>query len=508
MGRFRESNILVKIMAGAVALLAMPLLTVSWAQPALADKVLHMAHDLSMGGSESLDPLSPVRFWEINDILYSRLIRPDANGGLEPDLALTWEPNADATEWTLKLRDGVKFHDGSAVDAEDVKYSLERINDPALESPVSSVLGMIKQVDVIDPLTVKIILSTKHAGLPILLTDYRVRIIPSGSGDTIATTGIGSGPFKLETLDAEGTTSVVANPDYWEGAPKLDKIEYIAIPDADARIQALLGGQIDYSRIAPEQEALFAGNDKFTLAEFPAGGWYGLVFRTDTAPFTDPRVRKAVRVAVNRADMVKLMTGEGHAVVTCDNPVKANDPYRAEIDCPQDIELAKKLLAEAGFPDGISFDLHTSNLETGMVRFAEVYQQQVAAAGIKVNIVMAPSDGYWDDVWMKETVVVTSWDERPADQILNEAYRTGSSWNESYFANPEYDALLDKARASIDFAESKQAMVDAQKMLFEVGGTMIPYQQNIQFAHVKSITGMNPVIETEIDWHLVDKTEE
>jgi peptide/nickel transport system substrate-binding protein len=206
--------------------------------------------------------------------------------------------------------------------------------------------------------------------------------------------------------------------------------------------------------------------------------------------------------------MVKLLAGEGHAIVTCDNPVKANDPYRADIDCPQDIEGAKKLLADAGYPDGIEFDLHTSNLEANMVRFAEVYQQQVAKAGIKVNIVMDPADGYWDDVWMKETVVVTSWDERPADQILNEAYRSGSSWNESYFSNPEFDALLDKARAELDFEKSKQAMVDAQRMLFEVGGTMIPFQQNIQFAYAKSVTGITPIIEDQIRWDLVDKTEE
>ncbi|WP_133612790.1 ABC transporter substrate-binding protein [Dongia mobilis] len=503
MMNFARRKLNIGRMAGALALL-----TAAWSQPALADKVLRMAHDLSMGGSESLDPLSPVRFWEVNDLLYSRLIRLTEAGEMEPELALSWEPNADATEWTIRLRDGVKFHDGSAVDAEDVKFSLERINDPALESPVTSVLGMIQSVEVIDPLTARVVLSTKHAGLPILLTDYRVRIIPSGSGDTIASSGIGSGPFKLDEYDPEGTTRLVANPDYWEGAPKLDSIEYVAIPDADARIQALLGGQLDFSRIAPEQEPLFAGRSDFVLSEFPAGGWFGLVFRTDTEPFTDPRVRKAVRVAVNREEMAKLMTGEGHATVTCDNPVKANDPYRADIVCPQDIDLARKLLAEAGYPDGISFDLHTSNLETGMVRFAEVYQQQVAPAGIKVNIVMAPSDGYWDDVWMKETVVVTSWDERPADQILNEAYRSGSSWNESYFSNPEFDALLDKARASLDFAEARQAMVDAQVMLFEAGGTLIPYQQNIQFAYKKSLDGIRPVIEDQMRWHLVDKTEE
>ncbi|MBL8709782.1 MAG: ABC transporter substrate-binding protein [Rhodospirillaceae bacterium] len=494
--------------SGFGIVLACALLTAAWSQPAQAEKVLRMAHDLSMGGKESLDPLSPVRFWEVNDLLYNRLVRLNEKGEIEPELAASWTPNDSATEWTIKLQEGVRFHDGSPLGASDVKYSLERINDPALESPVTSVLGMIDHVEVIDALTAKIVLSAKHAGLPILLSDYRVRIIPDGSGATIEQTGIGSGPFKLEEYDPEGRTILVANPDYWEGAPKLDRIEYLAISDADARAQALLAGQIDFSRVAQEQGPLFAGNPKFVLSEFPSGGWFGIVFRTDVAPFTDPRVRKAVRIAANREEMVKLLAGEGHAIVTCDNPVKASDPYRADLDCPQDTELAKSLLAEAGFADGIDIDLHTSNLETGMVRFAEVYQQQVAKAGIRVKLVIAPGDGYWDDVWMKETVVVTSWDERPADQILNEAYRSGSSWNESYFSSPEFDALLDKARASLDFAEAKQAMVEAQRMLFETGGTFIPYQQNVQFAYDKSLTGITPVIEDQIRWDLVDKAEE
>ena len=497
-----------KRIASCVMVAAAMMLTAMGPTPAAAEKVLQMAHDLSNGGSESLDPLSPVRFWQVNDLLYSRLVRLNEKGEIEPELATSWSSNADAKEWTFKLRAGVKFHDGAELTAEDVKYSLERINDPALESPVTSVLGMLDHVEVIDPLTVKVVLSISHAGLPILMSDYRVRMIRAGSGETIVETGNGTGPFKLGEYDPEGRTILVRNPDYWEGVPKLDRIEYTAIPDADARIQALLAGQIDFSRVSREEAMLFAGKDNYVLSEFPSGGWFGIVFRTDTEPFTDPRIRKAVRIAVDRGEMVKLLAGEGHAIVTCDNPVKANDPYRADIDCPQDIEGAKKLLADAGYPDGIEFDLHTSNLEANMVRFAEVYQQQVAKAGIKVNIVMDPADGYWDDVWMKETVVVTSWDERPADQILNEAYRSGSSWNESYFSNPEFDALLDKARAELDFEKSKQAMVDAQRMLFEVGGTMIPFQQNIQFAYAKSVTGITPIIEDQIRWDLVDKTEE
>ena len=144
---------------GIVVAAAM-VLACAWTSPALADKILRQASDLSMGGKESLDPLSPVRFWEVNDLLYSRLVRLSPTGEVEPELALSWTPNADATEWTFKLREGVKFHDGTPFSAKDVKYSLERINDPKLESPVTSVLGMIDHVEVVDPTTVKVVLST------------------------------------------------------------------------------------------------------------------------------------------------------------------------------------------------------------------------------------------------------------------------------------------------------------------------------------------------------------
>jgi peptide/nickel transport system substrate-binding protein len=231
--------------------------------PALADTVLRRANDLSFGGSESLDPISANRFYEVNDLIYSRLIRQGDDGRPAPELAQTWTANDTATEWTLTLQPGVTFHDGSTFDAADVKFTLERIKDPALESPVTDVLGFIDGVDVVDPLTASIRLSTPHAGLPLLLMDYRVRILPEGAAEPF---GIGTGPFKLDSYDPESSTILTANTAYWEGAPKLDRVEFTAIPDSEARNQAMLGGQIDYNGLTRDQEPLYAGNPDFTVA--------------------------------------------------------------------------------------------------------------------------------------------------------------------------------------------------------------------------------------------------
>ena len=263
--------------------------------PVLAEKLFLRANDLSFGGAESLDPLSPNRFYEVNDLIYSRLVRQDEAGQPSPELATSWTANADATEWTLTLQPGVTFHDGSAFDAADVAYSLGRIEDPELESPVSAVLGFIDRVEVVDPMTVRIILEAPHAGLPILLLDYRVRMIPDGAGPTIEENPIGTGPFKVESFDAEGTTRLVANETYWEGRPLLDAIQFIAIPDSEARNQAMLSGQLDMNTITRDQEALYADNPSFKVQSYPSGGWFGIVFRTDNAPFDNPLPRAAHR---------------------------------------------------------------------------------------------------------------------------------------------------------------------------------------------------------------------
>ncbi len=475
--------------------------------PLLAEKLFLRANDLSFGGAESLDPLSPNRFYEVNDLIYSRLVRQDDAGQPSPELATSWTSNADATEWTLTLQPGVTFHDGSAFDAADVAYSLSRIEDPELASPVSAVLGFIDRVEVVDPMTVKILLEAPHAGLPILLLDYRVRVIPEGSGPTIEDNPIGTGPFKVESFDPEGTTRLVANETYWEGRPLLDAIQFTAIPDSEARNQAMLAGQLDLNTITRDQMASYADNPAFQVQSFPSGGWFGIVFRTDTAPFDNPLVRRALRIAVDRQAMMTLMVGETGGTVGCDTPVRADDPFRANLDCPQDIEGAKALLAEAGYPDGIDIELVTSDLEPGMVRFAEVYQAQVAPAGIRVSLKLAPADGYWDDVWMTAPASVTSWGERPADQILNEAWRTGSSWNESYYANAAYDQLLDQARASLDQTASRAFYVQAQELLFQDGGTFIPYQENSRQVLSARARGIPAVGEDYLRWHLVDLVE-
>ena len=465
------------------------------------------AHDLGFGaGVVDLDPASKGRFWQVTEKTMSRLVRPGTTGEPEPDLATGWLANESATEWVFTLREGVRFHDGTDFDAGDVVYSLEHVRDPELDSPAASVIEMVDQIVAVDPRTVKMTLSAPYADLPLQLMDYRLRMIPEGSSDTIARTGIGTGPFVLEKFEPEGTTVLKANPDYWEGPPGVATVEIVAIADAQARVQALLSGQIDmlgYGDLSAQQLPLFQDNPKFKVHSAPTGDWLGIVVRTDTEPFTDPRVRKALRIATDREALVHLVLGPDGGIVTCDHPVWTGDQYRASIECPPQVEEAKRLLAEAGYPDGIELDITSSDTDPRFVTLAEAYQQQVAQAGIRVNIVMAPADGYWSDVWMKHPAVNTRWGQRPADQILNEAYRGGAPWNETYWNRPDFDAMLDEARRELDFDKRAALYHSLQTMLYEEGGSFIPFHVNQAVATTARVSGLAAVFSDAVRYHLI-----
>jgi peptide/nickel transport system substrate-binding protein len=490
-----------RVLLGILTLAAAAIAPAVSAQPS---GVFRQAHEIGSGDNSSLDPISRGRVFQITEKIMSRLVRPGLDGKPVGDLAVSWTSNAEATEWTFKLRPNVKFHDGKAFTADDVVYTLKRIQDPKEDSPVRPVLAMISEVAAVDPLTVKMTLKQPFAELPLQLTDYRVVMLPVDSGPTIKTTGIGTGPFKVEKFEPRGTTVLVANPDYWQGAPGVARMEIIGIADAQARFQALLGGQIDMlPGLTRQQRPLLERSGKHAVQEVRTGNWRGVVFRTDVKPFDDPRVRKAIRLAVDRTALLNLVVGANGGVIGCDTPVGPRDQYRSAKTCSADVAGAKKLLADAGHPNGIDFDLHVSTVESVWPPLAEAFQQLVAPAGIRAKIVSVPSDGYWSQVWRKKDVVMTRWNERPADSAFNEIYRSGAQWNESMLNDPKLDAILDSARRELDFDKRKALYGQAQDQLWETSGTFVAYHVVDIVGMSGRVKGLDAVENFSIRWHLV-----
>lgn len=484
-----------------LALVALVLLASSaWAEPR---GTFRHAHNVGFGAQSSLDPASKGRVLQIIEKIQSRLVRPGRDGTPAPDLATAWFPNEDGTVWTFHIREGVRFHDGSALDAADVVYSIARVIDPDYGSPARAAVKMIETVEATGPHTVRMTLSSTFADFPLQLMDPRLRIIPEGSGDTVDRTGIGTGPFRVEKFDPDGITVLVANMDYWEGPPRLARIEVIGVPDAQARLQAFLSGQLDMERgIAPVLRRALDKSLRYQLLEIPTGNWMGLSFRNDVAPFDDVRVRRALRLVVDRAEMLQLAL-DGGGVISCDTPVAPNDQYRAEMDCPPDPERARALLSEAGYPDGLDINVYVSALDPSWPVIGVAFQEQAARAGIRVSLVNAAADGYWSNVWMKKPAFATAWGERPADQVLNEAFHSDSKWNESHYSNPEFDRLLEAARAELDFDRRRKLYLKAQDYLAMTSGTLIPFHVTQLVVLSNRVTHFDPVQNDALRWHLV-----
>lgn len=466
---------------------------------------LRLAHSLGWGGNESADPGSGTPYEDVSMLVYNRLLKLDASANLVPVLAQSWSANADASDWTFILQDDVRFHDGKLLTAADVKFTFERIIDPAQGSPLAPIFSMLESVEVVDDQTALFHLAQTSVDFPLLLTDRRMSILSS-----TAEIGVGTGPFQIEIFDPKNTTRLVAFDDYWEGKPKLAAIESIAIPESNGRIAALEAGELHFlGGMAPDESLAFVGRDDFAVQSIPTGDWRGIVFRTDISPFDDARVRKALRLVVDRQAMIDFITnGDAGAVIACDSPVWTGDQYYDSATCEQDIEQAKALLAEAGYADGLEITLTTSDLDAYWRPMAEIYQFQAASAGIRVNIVEAPSDGYWNDVWMVEPAVTTAWLERSAGQVLAEAFLSTATYNETFWSNAQFDALLEQAGSTLDEDERVKIYGEVQQLLREEGGALIPFHLKRGRVMSSRLSGVDPVNRFAIAWHEVYLDEE
>jgi len=436
---------------------------------------LRLTHDMQAHGGGSFDPASPIRFQPAIYFIYDRLVGLDENGSPVPELATSWEPDATAEKWTFKLREGVTFHDGKPFTSADVVYTFKHIFDPELESAVAAALGIVdaEALETPDDLTVVFNLKSGHADFPLLLVDYRVRMIREGSLDTIEENPIGTGPYTLEKFDLDGTTVFVANDDYWAGRPGLAVIEAISMADSEARVQALLADQIDFGEdTSPDQLTMFEDDPNYVIREVPSGYWHNFVMNVTVPPFDDIRVRQAMKLVVDRQEIIDVLL-QGHGSMAYDHPVWPGDPYFLELDLPQDIEKAKELLDEAGHPDGLTVELYVSDLDSLMIPIAIVYKEQAAEAGINVEIKQVPADGFWDQVWMVQPFTGSHWGQRPADQILNEAFRCEASWNETFWCDEEFEQLLDDARKELDLAKRTELYQSAQQLIADEGGEIV-----------------------------------
>jgi peptide/nickel transport system substrate-binding protein len=430
--------------------------------------------------------------------VYNRLVDIDDNFNVLPELATEWSVSQDGLTWTFKLRSGVKFHSDKDFSSADVVYTFKRLIDEKTGSGARAVLEFLdpEGIKAVDPMTVSFTTKKPVVELPILITNKFTNIVPDGAKqDELRLKGDGTGPFMQEQFTPNAPVRILRkNPNYWDaGKPKAECLRITVAQEAVAAVTAMKAGQVDLMlNVDPSVIGSLKDDPNVQLLQTGASNSMTVSMWVDTPPFDNPKVREALKLVVDRQAMVDtVLLGFGQP--GADNPVPIGNPASYTKEAPkQDIEKAKALLAEAGYKDGLKFDLYTAEGVPGMVRMAQVYAEMAKPAGIDINVVVTPAESYWDDVWLKKPIVTSAWSMRPPGEGLAVAYTQTAKWKETHWERPDYDALLLKANTTVDAAERTKLFQQTGELLAKEGGLILPMFVHQVLALRKGCEGYSP----------------
>lgn len=450
----------------------------------------------------SMDP----RMWEngeeyiVGDCIYSNLTRLTPDFGIEPELATSWEASDDAMTWTFNLRKGVKFHNGKELVADDVVFSIERALEPGTKA--RGAIGPIDTAEALDAYTVQIKLKSPYADLATTMAKPQIHIVPRWN-DKIETNPIGTGPFKVRSILPGERIEYERFGDYFmDDLPYLDRIVEVINPQPSAALNGLVAGDIDVVWNASlDWESAIAGRDSVKMEQVASPGYNNIYMMVDREPFNDVRVRQALKHTVDREKFVSAVLN-GNGTVANDHPVPPFNRYHND-SIPlrkQDHEKARQLLKEAGYPDGLTLDLYTSESRFGQLGSAVTLAQFAKPAGIEINVNNIDPGRFWSEYWKKQPFLVSNWFGRPTiDGTLRPYFHTEGVFNYAKYSDPRVDELLDKARGETDFDTRKKMYDEVQRIVHEEGPWVLPYFKNYPVAMRASVQNY-PIYPNKWTW--------
>jgi peptide/nickel transport system substrate-binding protein len=426
--------------------------------------------------------------------LYDSLLHfKDESTEVEPSLAESWEISDDGLVYTLKLRQGVKYHDGTDFKAEDVKFNIERQIDPnhpyhdTGEFPYAEFTwGMVDNIEVVDDSTVKIALKEPFAPFINHLAMHPAAMASPTAiekfGRDFSIQPVGTGPFKFVSWNPGVELVMERNPGYWREPPKVEKIIFRPIIEDQARLTELESGGVNFIvNVPPDELARLKGDDRFTVVEQPGMHTWWVAFNHSRAPYDDVRVRQAMNYAINKEAIVdNILKGTGVVAINPLPPVVwsyTDDIQRYDYDP----EKAKQLLAEAGYPDGFECVFWVPESGSGMqqpVTMGTAMQADLKAVGIDCKIETFEWGTYLDKVFVPPEeaefdLMEMSWigDNGDPDNHLY-ILLSGEQWpphgyNAGFYKNDKVDALLREARTTLDVAKRTDLYQQAQKLIAE-----------------------------------------
>lgn len=461
-----------------------------------------LIHGATGGGiKDSLDPHFPVTIPDIARVkgLYESLYRFDADFNLEPALAEEIIPNADGTEWTIRLREGVEFHNGKTVAAEDVKASMERMLDPQNPAPYMSDVAPIADLAgsrVLDKRTYRFKMTQPYSILDMLLANYTLGIVPS---DFDLNNPVGSGPWKADIFIPGQRSRFAAHTGYWDVVPAYDELVILNFFDEAAKVNALLAGQVQTIDNLPSYlVGAIEEQGSHTLVS-ETGGWIPFTMRVDVEPFSDVRVRTAMRLIANRQQMIDQAFG-GHGRLANDIYSPFDPDYIGD-QLPQreqDIDQAKSLLKSAGYED-LQVELTTSSgVGAGAPEAANLFAQHAKQAGVQVRVNLVDSSVFYGDQYLSWVFAQDFWNTRPYLPQAAACALPTAPYNETHFNDPEFNDVIGAAFREMDPARRRTLLADAQQIEYERGGFIIWGFQNQVDAYGPFVEGVKPYREQPV----------
>ncbi len=431
---------------------------------------------------------------------------------LTPVLATSWSANSTADVWTFKLRTGVTFHNGAAMTADDVVYTFKLLTDPknasnslsALPNTVLKPTGVVK----VDDATVAFHLEAPNGNFPYLVSsdNYNAIIIPNNYNPAQwESSFIGTGPFKLGSYTAKVGASFTRNESYWGTKALPSGTQFTFYDTPAAAVLAMTGGSIDVlgQFAVSGGEALLNGS--YNVIKLKSSAHRELSMRTDQAPFTDPRVRQAIALTLNRPQIVTALF-KGFADLGNDSPFAPVFPSTntSVAQRAQNLSQAKSLLAAAGHPSGFSTQLVTENL-LEIPQYAQIVVQSAAEIGVKISLKVESSSQYYGKAtfgnsdWLDAPMSLVDYGHRSvpnvflgAPLVTTNATTGAGPWNAAHFSNSQYDGLVTQFNAASDLSTQRSLAGQIETLLLAQTPIIFGYFYNYLTATAKNVTGVYP----------------
>jgi len=451
-----------------------------------------------VGQGATTDTLDPTGYPDLGSQLpfsgamSNSLTEIDAKGNITGDVAESMEPADGAKTWVFKIRKGVTFHNGKTLTPDDVIASYRHHMGPDSKSAAKTFLNAVTDIKADGPDTVIFTLSNGNADWPYICADYHITMLPAkADGSADWQSGVRTGPYVFGHWEPGVRAELKRNPNYHKpGKPHFDEVTFITLADVTARTNALITGQVDWiSRCDLKTLNLLKENSKIAIAETAGYGHYVFSMFVDQPPFDNNDVRLALKYAINREEIAKKVF-LGHAVPGNDNPIAKASKFAIDPkpDFTYNPDKAKFHLKKAGL-SSLKVDLSVADAAfSGSVDAAVLYQQHAKVAGIDINVVREPDDGYWDKVWLKKAWCASYWSGRSTcDLSMTLSYAKGAAWNETHYANPHFNDVLVAARSETDDKKRAGMYAELQQLLHDDGGVIVIVFNNYVEANSKKM---------------------